>query len=116
MYGSDFCCSNSWPDQCLTLLMLLHVVCIFLRTCSEFTHASADLLYREKVRGAGADALSLEWSRNFKQNAVESLVYSLVRMQASLRHYQVRLAQKVYTCLVELHTSVVYHKCVGPKG
>lgn len=92
MYGSDFCCSNSWPDQCLTLLMLLHVVCIFLRTCSEFTHASADLLYREKVRGAGADALSLEWSRNFKQNAVESLVYSLVRMQASLRHYQVRPA------------------------
>jgi hypothetical protein len=87
------------------LLMPLHVVCIFLRTCSDFTHASADLLYREKVRGAGADALSLEWSRNFKQNAVESLVYSLVRMQASLRHYQVRSESPVYrqghVCLIK---------------
>lgn len=55
--------------------------------CSAFMFTTADLMKREKGRGEEADGKCLEWSRNFKVNACESLVYSLVRMQASLRHY-----------------------------
>jgi hypothetical protein len=49
----------------------------------DFGVKCTDVIAREGARGTEADTKALEWAKNFKQNAVESLVFALIRMQVS---------------------------------
>lgn len=63
-----------------------------MRECDKrrraLSRAASELLEKEAGRGQGGDQQALQWARNFKQHAVESLVYALIRMQVTIRRAQ----------------------------
>jgi len=52
----------------------------------QFQSKCANVMNDERQRSYEADKKAIAWARDFKRNALDHLIYGLVRMQASIKH------------------------------